>query len=630
MSEVSGSGSNSTQNTAMRVVLVLGVIVGIGIWGFLSIKPPQPAPVDESVSAYGCVEDEPLPNSEFNYLVECTDEVGIDFQHTVGPLGTYYVPESVGSGAAWQDFNGDGFLDLLLINGGHSAGVAEDFPEGTNVGHVILRGNADHTFSAAAILDNRGFGMGTAVGDIDNDGDADIYVTCVKQDRLYLNEGNFQFRDVTDECGITENEWGTGAAYFDYDRDGLLDLVVANYTHDDEYDHQVACTFIRGDKASYCGPHKFQTTVDRLYRNTGQRSNSGVPLFEDVTSVAGLEAATTYGFTVVACDLTGDEWPDILIANDGQPNRFWVNQQNGTFKEEAVARGVAVNAGGVAEAGMGIAIGDVNHDLAIDLVFTHLATETTTVYVNDGDGYFHDGTDAANVGQATMRHTGWGAALIDLNHDGLLDLPMVHGLVIPCHSWFAPHGEDTFEIRNDSIPNQEKYWRDYADRNLLLMGSQAASFQDATIPSGGDFTRAIGSARGLLYGDPDEDGDLDLLVTNSGSRARFYRNDFPAAGHWLKLRLWDENTQRNALGAKVVIHCGETKRTSMLVPCTSFLTNHDPRIHFGLGTCNHVDSIQVHWPDGSLDDCVEQFDGGPADQELTLIRGQGNKKKESL
>ena len=614
----------------MAWLVIFFVLAGIGLLWFQrqAGNKPEIASKTPEISPYGCVELEPLPPATEQTLVDATESIGLAFTHTVGPLGTYYMPESVGAGGAWHDFDDDGRLDLFLV-GGEKSPDAPDFPEGTRTGNALYRMSENGTLidvTEGSGLGHLGYGMGCAVGDVDNDGDADLYVTTVGQDRLLMNVGHMRFEDVTTAAGFSETEWGTGAAFFDYDRDGRLDLVVSNYTRDDKYGHSVACGFREG-LVSYCGPHKFSQTTDRLYHNEGPLTDSlsGVesPRFRDVTVESGLAAATTYGFTTVCADFTGDRWPDIFIANDGQPNRLWVNQKDGTFLDEGLQRGVAVNGAGSAEAGMGVAVGDVDRNGALDLVVSHLSGETTTLYLNDGSGRFDDRTKAMNVAEPTIRHTGWGAALVDLDHDGWLDLPLVHGLVIPCHSRFAPHGEDVFHKRQEQIADPSRYWRDYADRNSLLMLNAAQRFSNDSISHGGDFSRAIGSGRALISGDPDEDGDLDLLVTYSGSPCRYYRNDFVKQGHWLRVRAIDPALMRDAIGAKITIEAGNLSLTGGIVPCSSFLANHDVRLHFGVGSLTQYDRVIVEWPNGPVETCVEEFPGGKTDTSLLIERGRG-------
>ena len=613
-----------------RMLVVLAVI-GAGSAGIfsqqqrsrLSLAPSKVA----RMSLYDCVHDEPLPVAEFAAFVDATDSVNLNFVHAVGPLGTYYMPESVGSGGALYDFDNDGLLDLFLVNSGKSPDAVGDFSEDVKTHSSLFRMTKDGHFTdvtAGSGLEQLGYGMGCAVGDVNNDGYADIYVTAVGQNRLLLNQGNMQFVDVTQAAGLEELEWGTGAAFLDYDRDGLLDLVVVNYARDDTYGFSVACG-VRTGYVSYCGPNKFSPTIDQLYHNDGVKEVQGtmIPQFSNVTESSGLSSASTYGLAVVCADFTGDGWVDIYIANDAHPNRLWVNQKNGRFEDEALVRGVAVNQHGSAEGSMGIAVGDLDRNLSLDLVVTHLSGESTTLYLNDGTGYFTDASDAASLAGPSRRHTGWGAALIDLDHDGDLDLPLVHGLVIPCHSGFPPHGEDRFQVSRIEIKDSAAYWRDYHDRNRLLLSERPNLFRDETVELGGDFTRALGSGRSLIYGDLDEDGDLDLIVTNSGNRTRYYRNDLKKTGHWIRLRIIDPRWQRDALGAVVKVEAGDQAWMGAVLPASSYLASNDPRVHFGLGSVTTIDRILVQWPDGPVETCVEEFAGTEVDCDLIIERGRG-------
>lgn len=618
---------------AVLIATVILLVISVSNLKTRVKKSPSPSGGAETKPDYGCPEDSPLAPSAQTALRDATEEIGLTFSHTVGPLGTYYVPESVGSGAAWGDFNNDGLMDLFLANGERSPEAVGEFAEGITTRWGVFAGRKDGTLkdvSEQAALDSLGFGMGVAVGDLDNDGDCDIYVTCVKQDRLLLNDGDFHFHDAAVSSGISESEWGTGVSLFDYDRDGFLDIVVANYTHDDTYDHQVSCGFRKG-LTSYCGPHKFTPTIDRLYHNEGLHSESGdgSPLvrFSDVTDSSGMAEVTTYGFAVVTLDVNEDGWPDILIANDSQPNRLWINQKDGTFLEQATSAGIAINAAGSSLGSMGIAVGDFDRDERLDFIISTLSTESTTLFTQMVPGLFVDSTQLFGLNLSTLPHTGWGAAMVDLNHDGWLDLPLVNGLVIPCRSRFAPHGDDTFQKRSDQIEDSVEYWKDYADRNLLIMSTGTLPLIDATEDFGGDFSRASGSGRSLLCGDPDNDGDIDLLVTNCGSRARFYRNEFPKKGHWIRLRLIDEEKKRDAIGASVTIECGADRWTSSVTPCSSFLASHDVRVHFGIAENVNIDRVVVHWPDGPVEDSVEEFSGYVADSDYRVVRGQGKRMR---
>jgi hypothetical protein len=296
-----------------------------------------------------------------------------------------------------------------------------------------------------------------------------------------------------------------------------------------------------------------------------------------------------------------------------------VNQSGKGFLEEAAARGAACNGRGLAEAGMGAALGDVNGDSVADLFVTHLTNETATLFLGDGSGLFADQTPGSGLDQ----HTGWGTALVDLDHDGLLDVPIVNGLVIPCHSGFPFHGEDQFQVRQEVIRNSAEYWKAYADRNVLLRGTGDGLFDDWS-EAAGDFAAANRSGRSLACGDLDNDGDMDLVVTNCGGPASVLRNDHGGSGAWLSLRLLTGNPGRDAIGAKVVVHCGGGRSyTSWCVPQSSYLASHDPRVHFGLGTADRVESVEVWWPDGPTETSLEVFPGVAVNQFLQLRRGAG-------
>ncbi|MEI8017867.1 MAG: CRTAC1 family protein [Schlesneria sp.] len=564
-------------------------------------------------------------------FVDVTRVWDLDFQHAVGPLGTYFMPESVGTGGALLDYDGDGRLDLYLVQSSRSPGVDRGVPDPAPFQSRLFRQSKEGVLvdvTRTAGLEGKGYGVGCAVGDVDNDGDPDLYVTRYDQDSLYLNNADGTFSDATETCGIVEHDWGTCAAFFDYNRDGLLDLIVINYTYDPTYGHSVACGFRQG-LVSYCGPRKFEPTIDRLYRNDGLQTDSQghrAVKFTDVTEVAGLSDVKTYGFGVVCADFTGDGWPDIFVANDGAANRLWINQQNGTFLEEAAQRGCATNAHGAAEAGMGVAIGDVNHDARLDLIVTHLSGERAPLSLDKGEGVFEDASVVSRIVRPTMRHTGWGAGLIDFNHDGELDFAVTNGLVIPCHSGFPAHGEDKFQVRHDAIANPIAFWHDYADQNLLLFGAGSGLFNEATM-QGGDFCAAVGSGRGLIHGDIDNDGDIDLIVTNCGGPAKLYRNDFTKGGSWLMARAIDPRLKRDAYGAEITLYANGVRYHACVNPASSFLASNDVRVHFGLSNCKTYDKIEVKWPDGSLETANEVFDGGLTNRHIELQRGTGRELK---
>ncbi len=628
--------TEKSQASWIRILTGTAVAVGVVWFVYSELQRLKQRGIEEVASApdrhipeYDCSEKKPALQAGHvaEALRDVTDEWNVDFQHEVGPLGTWFMPESVGAGAAVFDYDRDGRMDLYFVNCGKSPQASEDFSKGTRTENRLFRQTDAGKFAdvtTASGLGDTGYGAGVAVGDVDNDGWPDVFIANYGQDALYRNNGKGGFENITDSFELKEFDWGTAAAFFDYDRDGWLDLLVVNYTEDPIHKHSVACGFQHG-LVSYCGPHKFQPTIDRLFHNETTRNDPSnrVVRFRDVTEEAGLSTAKTFGFGTICTDLTDDGWADIFVANDGAANRLWVNQTNGTFLEEAQQRGVAVNHFGAMEAGMGVALGDINFDQLPDIVVSHLTGETTTLYLADGAGGFTDRTTGSGLDVATQNHTGWGAALVDLDHDGVLDLPLVNGLVVPCHSGFPFHGEDEFQQRTEPIRDVARYWKDYADENKLLMGSSGVIFHEART-TGGDFTSAVASGRGLTVGDIDNDGDSDLVVTNCGGKSRCYRNDLKKSGHWLTLQLETGDAGRDALGAHVVLALPDGRKISgFCVPQTSYLASNDPRVHLGIGDVTVIESITVKWPDGPVDLATEIFPGGDADQFRILKRGKG-------
>ncbi|MHB8862000.1 MAG: CRTAC1 family protein [Pirellulaceae bacterium] len=554
---------------------------------------------------------------------DVTDELGIDFQQILGPLGTFFFPEITGSGGALLDYDNDDDLDLYLINCGRSPQAQGSFPAGTRVENRLYQQQADGRFvdvTEQSGLGDTGYGMGCAAGDIDNDGDVDIYVTNYRGNRLFENRGDGTFEDITEVAGAGDLVWGTSTAFFDFDRDGWLDLMVARYTEDPQFDHCVACGFANG-RVSYCGPKHFQNTTDRLFRNEGLQGGADGQRrvrFKDVTESANLGTVPTAGMGLICADLTGDGWPDIYVANDMFPNPLWVNLGDGTFHEEGLLRGVAFSGTGAPTGSMGVAVGDFGGKGLFDLVVTNLDTEHANWYRGLGEGQFEDVAMHGSLARATRRHSGWGAAAVDVDHDGHEDLLLVNGRVVACDSGLSPHGEEGFQFGPFEVKDPDLFWQDYADRNLLLLNDGTGDFLDRS-SQGGDFCRVTGSARALIVGDLDNDGDLDLVVTYTGQRTRVYRNEVRKRGHWLMVRVVVPEWNRDAYGAKIVV-CREGRQWSRLaVPSMSYLASNDVRVHFGLGAADRYDEVQVFWPHG----VAEVFDGGPADRFVTLRCGEG-------
>ena len=548
------------------------------------------------VSIAACSSAPPSPPEERApegppWFEDISEEAGIRFVHDAGPVDTYFMPQQVGSGAAMFDANGDGKLDILLLQNGGPSGAKNSLYLQTSDGKF-------RDASAGSGLDFAGHNMGVAIGDVDNDGRPDVLVTQYTGLRFFLNQGDGKFVE-SKECGLSNPAWSTSAAFFDYDRDGRLDLIVVSYV---DYDPTWVCTGHSG--RDYCAPKVFKGRVSRLFHN---ETVGGVVRFADVTEASGLSRMPGPGLGVVCADFDGDGWPDAFIANDGAPNRLWMNQKNGTFKEEAIQRGIAYNAMGVAQAGMGVALGDVDGDGLFDVFVTHLSEETHTLWKQGPRGLFSDATAAAGLIAPTGRGTGFGTLLADFDCDGSLDLAVVNGRVAA-----------RANVEDHSLG---PFWSAYGDRNQIFRGDGAGRFQDASRQSPAISGRATVS-RGLLRGDIDGDGAQDLLVTSVAGPARLYRNVAPNRGHWLTVRAMDPSSKRDAYGAEIRIRIGDRTRTAWLNPAESYLCSSEPCAHFGLGTAERVDSIEVHWPDGTS----ERFPGVASDRRVILTRGTGQPK----
>ena len=538
----------------------------------------------------------PIAQAAPAWLEDATEALGVNFAHDVGPVGSYFMPELHGSGAAIFDFDSDGRMDVFLLQNAGTNSTAK---------HQLFHQESDGRFrdaSAGSGLDLPGLGMGVAIGDVDNDGRPDVFITEYDRVRLFHNSGGGKFSEITREAGFDNPHWGMSAAFFDYDRDGWLDLIVVNYV---DYSPSMKCPDAQG-KPGYCGPSGFPGTIPRLFHNLGVRG--GAIRFEDVTMNAGLGKLAGPGLGVVCADANGDHWPDLLIANDGHVNWLLINQRNGTFTEEAATRGIAYNEMGAVQANMGIALGDADGDGLFDILVTHLSTETHALWKQDPRGYFQDRTSPARVGVSAWRGTGFGTVFSDLNNDGAPDLLVVNGGIKRLTIDPAPRGK----------ANSDPFWNGYEQRSQIFTNDGTGAFTDV---SAGNlaFSGTAAVARGLAVGDLNNDGGPDLIVTRIAASARVYRNIAPR-GHWLTVRVVEPTLGgRDAYGAEVTITSGGRRRIVWVNPAQSYLCSNDPRAHFGLGTATRVESISVVWPDGS----EEQFAGVAVDQIITLGKGSG-------
>jgi hypothetical protein len=533
------------------------------------------------------------------WFQDVTAALGLDFVHDAGPTGSYFMPQIMGSGCALFDYDNDGRLDLVLLQ---NAG-----PDSSSR-HRLYHQEKDGRFSdvsSGSGLDFASFGMGVAIGDVNNDGWPDVLITSYGGCKLFLNnQGSGTFTDVTQECGLDNRSWGMSAAFFDYDRDGWLDLVIVNYL---DYDPTRTCLLATGEK-DYCHPSTFPGTVTRLFHNLGRSAkvNQGSVRFEDVTLASGLgRVQGRPGLGVICADFDGDGWPDILIANDSQPNRLWINQKNGTFTEEAVTRGLAVNHLGLAQANMGLALADVAGSGMFDIFVTHLTEETHALWRQGPRGQFQDRTVASGLTQAAWRGTGFGTVLADFNHDGFPDLALVNGRIA------KRHGLDE--------PSLAPYWRDYAERNQLFNNDGNGRFQDLSAHNP-DLCGWPNVARGLAWGDIDNDGAIDLVLTTVAGPARLLLNIAPKEGrHWLMVRALDPTLKRDAYGAEITVTAAGRKYWGSVMPASSYLCSNDGRVHFGLNRSAGFEALDVAWPDGSK----ESFPGASADRLIEICKGKG-------
>ena len=534
-----------------------------------------------------------LASPQGGVFTEITKEVGLDFLHEPGAEGKFLLPEINGAGAAFLDFDNDGDLDIFLVQSG-SLSVSKTKKLLTN---QLFRQDADGFFTnvtSTSGLGHTGYGTGVAVGDIDNDGLVDIYVGNYGKDALFHNNGGGQFTDITDRAGIVADSWTSSVALCDYDLDGYLDIYVTSYV---TYDSTKSC--VRNDGApDYCSPQSFAYDPDVLYRNNGDVS------FTDASHRSGIGRLKAPALGVVCADLTADGLPDFYVANDGVANFLWENAGGGSFEDRAILMGSAFNSFGRPEASMGVALGDIEGDGDLDLFMTHVENQTNTLYLNDEGFGFDDVTAARGLGASSLKFTGFGTAFFDFDHDGDLDIVIANGRV----AWANPlAGADVSE-----------YWNAYAEPNLLLENNGAGKFADMSSGSGA-FGRHIEVSRALALGDVDSDGDLDILLTNTGGPARLFRNDTRKKGHWLMVRALDTQRKRDAHGAFITVTAGGKRYVRLAHPAYSYFSSNDTRAHFGIVGASNFESILVRWPDGT----EEHFNGGALGRVVTVEKGGG-------
>jgi hypothetical protein len=520
------------------------------------------------------------------WFEECARERGIDFVHVRADTMRYQFPEIMGGGVALLDADGDGHLDVYLVQSGD---LAAPGPRGANRLFENLGGARFEDASAGSGAEDEGYGMGAACGDADQDGDTDLYVTNVGPNALLLNQGGFVFADATASSGTGDPGWGTSAAFFDPDRDGDLDLFVVNYVTWAPH-LEIECSTALG--RDYCSPNNYDSPApDVLYENRGDGT------FADVSRAAGITAVLGNGLGISVGDFDQDGWHDLYVANDQMPNQLWHNQGGMVFEDRALLAGCAVNGSGESEAGMGTVGTDADQDGDLDVFITHLREETNTLFVNDGDA-FHDGTAASGLGAPSLRYTGFGTGLHDFDHDGLLDVYVANGAVTRNRPPFDPADP-------------------YAEPNLLFRGVAPGRFAEVA-PQGGTRASLVGNSRGSAFGDLDEDGDVDVVVVENAGPARVLLNQRGADGHWIVLSV-RERSGADALGALVRLEQGDTTRWRPVAPATSYCSSNDPRVHFGLGDTASDARAIVRWSDA----VEEVFGPLTVDRVHELRRGNG-------
>jgi len=499
-------------------------------------------------------------------------ESGIHFSHNNGAFGKKWLPETMGPGCTFIDYDNDGYVDILIVNGAYWPGYKRNGETTLKLYH----NNHDGTFTEVTRKSGLAvsmFGLGVAVGDFDNDGFDDVYITAVGQNRLFRNNGNGTFTDVTKFAGMWgPNEFSTSAAWLDYDRDGNLDLVVANYVQWSPK-ADLFCT-LDGVHKSYCTPESYRGTSVRLWHNLGNGR------FEDLTQKAGLFDATSKSLGIAVVDYNMDGWPDLLIANDTQPNKLYVNIGNGTFEERGVAAGIAFSEDGVARAGMGVDAADYDRSGYPSVIISNFANQMLSLYHNEGNGLFVDEAPQSEVGRATLVTLGFGCFFFDYDNDGWLDIFVADG-----------HIESDIEHVQKRVS--------YAEPPHLFRNVGGGKFEEVTAQMGVEFAGPK-VARGAAFGDIDNDGFLDVLVTTNGGPAYLFHNE-GGTNHSLRMRLVGTTSNRDGIGAAVHVISGQDKQWKTVRSGSGYLSQSELVLTFGLGSRTVADSVDVHWPSGKVD-----------------------------
>jgi len=543
--------TDTKKNHVVAASLCLLTLIGLGT---ICILPPSFF-TNEAVSPF----------------LDVTATTGIEFRHQRGASDKKHLIETMGSGCAFLDYDSDGLLDILLINGG----TTPDSPPVTLHGHALYRnlgkGKFSDVTSRSSIKGSGGYGTGVAVGDYDNDGHADIYITNFGPNVLYHNNGDGTFSDVTERAGVSAPAWSSSAAFFDFDNDGYLDLYVANYVNY-KYDANPVCA--EKNIRSYCHPRFFSGVAGKLYRNSGDGR------FQDVSEKSGIARLEGKSLGVVAADFDRDGWMDLYVANDTTRNFLLKNNGDGTFADVTLTSGTGYNSEGEAEAGMGVDASDYDGDGLLDLVVTNYDLETNALYRNEGQWQFSDKRWPTGVAKADRRLLGFGTGFFDFDHDGDRDLLIVNGHVL-----------DNIELIREGLS--------YAQPNQLLENRSGTFFENQEFFRHSSLSPRVG--RGAAFGDVDNDGDLDVLISNSDQKPTLLINQIGQRKNWVLLKLIGTRSNRDAIGAQIVIATENSNQKDQITGGGSYLSASDLRVHFGLGSSETIKTLKITWPSGTED-----------------------------
>ena len=508
-------------------------------------------------------------------FIDVTAKLGVNFQYFSSHTAKHYLPETMGAGVALFDYDNDGRLDIFLVNGApiHDPTAKGTIPQktGPNDWNRLYHQKPDGTFedvTEKAGLQGTGYGMGVAVGDYDNDGNEDLYVTALGGNKLYHNNGNGTFTDVTDTAGVGASGWSTSAMWVDLDGDGLLDLVVLRYLQWDFDD--IWCGEHKEGYRSYCHPDYFQPISPLVFHNEGQGH------FSEVSQKIGLSKPGK-GLGLALADYDGDGHVDIVVANDSMFEFLYRNKGNGTFEEVGLAAGIAADGDGRTYAGIGVDFADYNNDGLPDLLITDLANQMYSLYRNNGDGTFTYVTYDSDLGRITRFHSGWGVRFLDYDNDGWKDLLIAQG-----------HDLDTIELNYPNLHYREP---------MLLVRNTGTGFVDVSADSGTVFHEPW-LGRGIAVGDIDNDGRLDAVVTTNDGPIHILHNETSTPNHWLALKLVGHKSNRDAIGAEVRLTTARGKQSATVTTASSYLSASDKRLHFGLGGDPVAKTVDIHWPSG--------------------------------